>query len=126
MKHSDYQKMKSKIEDTYQQEMAALNLLWKRYGDASEKSSNASPADGTIVSAVREAIATQGAEFSIKHILRWLEENRKPLGIKKSTVRVVLRRLTDKELEVIKEGAGRSPTLYRRRLSAVHPKVANA
>jgi len=116
MKFSEYQRLKSRIEKAYREELLALNLLWKKHGEPSQRNSGSSArsdGDGSIKNIISEAILTHDGEFTINDLEQWIQINKSHIGIKRPTIRVILNRLTGKKVQVVKAGQGRSPNIYK-------------
>jgi phosphoglycerate-specific signal transduction histidine kinase len=108
----EYMRLKKQIEEKYQQEVHALELLWNNYGS---KDSNLSDDHKKNVSeSAREVIKALGDKFSVTEVAEGL----KNLGhedVSMPQLSNLMNRLSKRnEIAIVEKGKGRSPNMYQR------------
>jgi DNA-binding PadR family transcriptional regulator len=107
----EYMRLKKQIEDKYQQEIHALELLWKNYGSKDNNSSETQRKN--VAESAREVIKALGDTFSVTEVADGL----KNLGhdeVSMPQLSNLLNRLKKRnEIVIVEEGKGRLPNTYR-------------
>ncbi len=107
----EYLQLKKQIEDKHNQELSALELLWKNHGKTDSESSEDQKRN--ISHNVRQVIKALEGNFSIKDITDGL----KNLGfgdVSQAQLSNLLSRLMKREeIEITEKGKGRMPNQYK-------------
>ena len=107
----EYMGLKKQIDDKYQQEIQALELIWKNYGNKDANSSEAQRKNFSV--SALEVIRALGDTFSVTEVADGL----KNLGheeVSMPQLSNLLNRLKKRnEIVLVGEGKGRSPNTYR-------------
>ncbi|MBX2993175.1 MAG: hypothetical protein KF681_00065 [Bdellovibrionaceae bacterium] len=103
-------RLKKQIEEKYKQEVLALELLWKNYGN--KESGTFISSKRTISESAREVMKALDKPFSVNEIADGLRD----LGqeVSKPQLSNLLNRLArSEEIEIVENGRGRMPNSYR-------------
>lgn len=115
MDYAEYKKLKEEIDAEYQKKKEALEMVW--HMSQKHNKDNVSGANNTDVSfsdSVRKVIAGLTGDFTVNEVKQGLEDH----GVKEvdrlaitNTLHRLFRR---KEIEVVRKGAGRTSSVYRK------------
>jgi hypothetical protein len=112
MELKEYMRLKKQIEEKYNQEIHALELLWKNHGNKESNSQEAQKKN--VADSAREVIRALGDTFSVTEVAEGL----KNLGYEDlSTPQLsnLMNRLSKRnEIAIVEKGKGRSPNTYQR------------
>lgn len=107
----EYMRFKKQIEEKYQQEIHALELLWKNYGNKGNSLSEDQRKN--IADCARKVITALGGTFSVNEVANGL----KNLGhdeVSMPQLSNLLNRFKKRnEIVIVEEGKGRSPNTYK-------------
>lgn len=123
MNYEEYKKLRNQITTEYQDQLAALDMVWKRIqglNSPSRKSQNGSNGDTPhtpqIAKSIRTAIKDFKHEFTADDVQQALIDHGfiKSEEVNRLSITNALHRLyRRKEIEVVKRGQGRNGSTYR-------------
>ena len=119
MKESEYNRLRRQIEDEYQQKIDALELVWdmansqqpkraKRKAPGKRQSKGIADA---LVDAALEAFSDEA--FIVKDVCEWIEKEEGGEVDRTTLSHKLKARVIRGEIEIVSEGKGRKPTVYR-------------
>jgi response regulator of citrate/malate metabolism len=115
MDYAQYKNLRDEIESDYKKKKEALEMLWSMYHKSSPHSPPTTKGSRTPTSdIVRQIIAGLKDEFTADDIQQGLKDyNLK--NVSRLSINNTLHRLwRRKEIDVIKKGQGRMPSLYKK------------
>jgi chromosome condensin MukBEF complex kleisin-like MukF subunit len=123
MDYEEYKKLKKQIADEYERELAALEMVWKRFqslNSPSRKSISSANGDAAhappIAKSIRTAIKDFKSDFSADDVQQALIDHGfvKSDEVNRLSITNALHRLyRRKEIEVVTRGQGRKGSIYR-------------
>ena len=116
MHEKEYERLKRQIREAYEEELRALEMVWKRASNTSASGTAKRGRKGEVLEVVKRAVEIITDEFTHHHVLATVKQtNPHMLGLNRASVASALRRLAaDRVLEIVKRGKGKRPSLYRR------------
>jgi hypothetical protein len=115
MHEREYKKLRKQIEEEYQDNLRALDLVWKRAGK-NGVSKRPTVDDSTLAALVRSAVERTSGPFTIRDILGSCNERGpRDAEIRGSSVSAILKRMADHgTIGIVEVGSGRRPTSYKK------------
>jgi len=117
MDEREYRKIKEDLQADYKRKLEALELLWSGLRDKPTDKPELRPAQ-SMTDIVRQALPNLGEQFSIFEVRKEIERMFPALkgAYRTTSLSSTLTRMHQRhEIEVIREGKGTAPTIYRRK-----------
>ena len=120
MNEREYDRLRKKAQDEYNEKIKALELVWKMAGGGASRNGakpRASSSNG-LRQAIVEVIGEGGLPetFNQNHVLSALEKIKPDVAarVRRPHLSITLRKLSDEEfLELVEVGKGKRPTSYK-------------
>lgn len=117
MTEREYRRLRAQIQRKYEDDLAALDRVWKlSQSDRSTQGGRAGRmSKGAVLGGVREAVRAMSGTFTLRDIEAWVRSNKPELSATaRTTISGTLKRMVGREIEVVREGAGKRPTSYKK------------
>lgn len=117
MREAEYRRLKKAIDDEHRTKLAALDLIYGMSRPPKQKPESPTHR-GPLNEAVKSAIAAMPGDFKPAQLQAEIEA-KLGHGILRASLSSALNRMVHAgDIEVVHKGAGRAPSLYRRKIAA--------
>ncbi len=115
MKEKEYLNIKAQIESEYRKKLDALELIWGLSGGGklSTNGNGTAHRRGALARQVKTFVDKALGEFSVLDLYKYLSAIEP--NVKQLSIATVLRRMNGKEIELVKQGTGRAPSMFKRK-----------
>ena len=124
MNERDYLRLKRQTEEECRRKLEALETVWEmaKKNASKEHAPLAEMVErGDLREAILEAIHQITHDFTVEHVLAKIRAVDPALGekAKSSSVSSALNRMVPSDLELVLKGAGRKPSVYRKKVTEI-------